>query len=944
MPYSRWPDNLLWSKSGSQGDVWHNASVKFVQTESGYVDNYIVFEGISGNSFTGDIAIDDIYISDGSPVTTMEPPVSDSTSFLTDVVDLQSTENDRSPPSNNDTPTKNTRSAKPTTSDMLSTWLSNTRIEYYNVTINTTEEPIIPELLTSLLSYTSLEYYNVTTNTTEEPITPELLTSLLSYTSLEYYNVTTNTTEEPITPELMTSLLSYTLLEYYNVTINTTAGEPFTTLRSFTTQSAATTSPDLLTTKAPPTIKCPSDISSTDTTPDWLIPIAKADETPPPPVYCSNKPGDSYPIGSVTTVTCNTTDVAGQQEMCSFYITIETDLSEEINNLTKNVGEDNVEKVAVELEEIVEKAEDVGDLQPADIQEVSVALETITDIESTNENVTDAIVSIVDAVLVASDSEDTVLTPATTSVILESFEQQISTAATNGQNYTQNEETLSVQTLSFDSDNLRHDVVFAVKQDKKETEVCIDGGCSANDQSITLPRDLVSNDKKSNVSFTSYYNSKLFQSSSSGNLSISSVILSATVYDDSLPPVFEEPVKIVFNIKKAYEDVSCVFWNATLNGFGDWSEDGCMLVGMDDDGSITCHCTHLTNFAVLFFPNTLKSKVVLVLDIVTYVGCGVSILCLLITIYVSLSKKTFRKLQPQKILLNLCISLTCLYITFICGIDTATPGTVACTTIAVLLHYFLLTSVAWTSVEATNMYLLLVKVVDANTSNLLRRSVILAWGLPLIPLVVLLSVDVSFYKNTNYCYLNTHESNVFIYAVITPIAIAMACNFIIYICILRSLYCSSYNVQEKCTTLKEKKKRVSNAIAISLLLGLTWIFGFLSFESEADHVFLILFCVFNSLQGVAIFYLFTFRKRRKKWKTTLNESLNKDLKKYFAKKKATKTTDESVTELITSTTDMNTTYTIEATYNTMCVVEETTEGENPAIGLDDDGRDEEHEV
>ncbi|XP_071946228.1 adhesion G-protein coupled receptor G7-like [Antedon mediterranea] len=282
----------------------------------------------------------------------------------------------------------------------------------------------------------------------------------------------------------------------------------------------------------------------------------------------------------------------------------------------------------------------------------------------------------------------------------------------------------------------------------------------------------------------------------------------------------------------------------------------------DNDGSITCNCTHLTNFAVLFFDNDLADTFELFLDILTYVGCVMSILCLLVTIVVSLSIKTLRKRQPQKILLNLSISLTCLYLTFICGIDTATPETVACTTIAVLLHYFLLTSVAWTSMEAVNMYLLFVKVFNAKSSKFLWFSMVFAWGIPCIPPIVLLTVDVSFYENKYYCYLNTMEFDVFIYAVLIPIAIAIFFNSIIFVLVLKSLYCSRSNAMlNKNATLEEKKKRVFNAIAISFLLGLTWVFGFLSFESKADHVFVILFCVFNSFQGVAIFYLFTFRQK-----------------------------------------------------------------------------------
>ncbi len=48
----------LWSLSGNQGNLWKQAQVSVLSAE----DFEVVFEGIVGSSFKGDIAIDDIYI------------------------------------------------------------------------------------------------------------------------------------------------------------------------------------------------------------------------------------------------------------------------------------------------------------------------------------------------------------------------------------------------------------------------------------------------------------------------------------------------------------------------------------------------------------------------------------------------------------------------------------------------------------------------------------------------------------------------------------------------------------------------------------------------------------------------------------------------------------------------------------------------------------------
>lgn len=53
-------------------------------------------------------------------------------------------------------------------------------------------------------------------------------------------------------------------------------------------------------------------------------------------------------------------------------------------------------------------------------------------------------------------------------------------------------------------------------------------------------------------------------------------------------------------------------------------------------------------------------------------------------------------------------------------------------------------------------------------------------------------------------------------------------------------------------------RRLQNAATISVLVGLTWVFGLLAI-GKAKVYFQLLFTVFNSLQGLAIFLLFCLR-------------------------------------------------------------------------------------
>ncbi|CAG2200379.1 MAM and LDL-receptor class A domain-containing protein 2 [Mytilus edulis] len=54
---------LVWSLSGNQGNAWHIANVPLSDLQS----MKVIFEGIAGDGYTGDIAIDDIQLMDACP-------------------------------------------------------------------------------------------------------------------------------------------------------------------------------------------------------------------------------------------------------------------------------------------------------------------------------------------------------------------------------------------------------------------------------------------------------------------------------------------------------------------------------------------------------------------------------------------------------------------------------------------------------------------------------------------------------------------------------------------------------------------------------------------------------------------------------------------------------------------------------------------------------------
>lgn len=93
----------------------------------------------------------------------------------------------------------------------------------------------------------------------------------------------------------------------------------------------------------------------------------------------------------------------------------------------------------------------------------------------------------------------------------------------------------------------------------------------------------------------------------------------------------------------------------------------------------------------------------------------------------------FRSLNRErsgKILLNMCVSMLLMNATFILMAETTrSDGMVLCTISAILLHYFLLTSLMWMCTEAVNMYQALIKVFTTYSSYFILKRCIVAWGM-----------------------------------------------------------------------------------------------------------------------------------------------------------------------------------------------------------------------
>ena len=94
---------------------------------------------------------------------------------------------------------------------------------------------------------------------------------------------------------------------------------------------------------------------------------------------------------------------------------------------------------------------------------------------------------------------------------------------------------------------------------------------------------------------------------------------------------------------------------------------------------------------------------------------------------VSVTSKT-RRGTVTRILLNLCVSLMILLIVLYVAEQFANSP-VGCRLANVFRYYLVLVSLFWNSIEAHNMYRMLVKVFDAeHQSHFVLKAAVVAWG------------------------------------------------------------------------------------------------------------------------------------------------------------------------------------------------------------------------
>ncbi|XP_046717249.1 adhesion G-protein coupled receptor G2 isoform X1 [Silurus meridionalis] len=411
--------------------------------------------------------------------------------------------------------------------------------------------------------------------------------------------------------------------------------------------------------------------------------------------------------------------------------------------------------------------------------------------------------------------------------------------------------------------------------------------------SITLPASLTGNlspqqqQLASRVQFNFYQKTTLFQDQllNSNRSRLISGVLGSSVANLSISNLRDQIVFILKNTETVEGNVSrsCVFWKFNLNGgSGGWSTEGCTVLNFSETETI-CGCNHLTSFGVLLdlsgegINNRLQATI---LTYITYIGCGISAIFLSVTLMTYLTFETLRKDIPSKIVIQLCLALLLLNLTFLLDAWLALYSNVVglCISTAFFLHYFLLASFTWMAMEAVHMYIALVKVFNTYVSRIMVKFGLAGWGIPLIVVIIVIAIDKNNYGLVSYGKFENGTSDQFCWlkndiayyvAVVAYFCVVFVLNFGMFIVVMVQLFRikrqNPHNLQHR-SVLQDMR----SGAGITVLLGLTWGFAFFAWGA-VNLPFMYLFAIFNSLQGFFIFVFHCAVKEnvRRQWRIHL---------------------------------------------------------------------------
>ncbi|NWV75599.1 AGRG1 protein, partial [Dasyornis broadbenti] len=332
---------------------------------------------------------------------------------------------------------------------------------------------------------------------------------------------------------------------------------------------------------------------------------------------------------------------------------------------------------------------------------------------------------------------------------------------------------------------------------------------------------------------------------------------------DTVVTNLSDPVVLTFFHDQLPRNVTplCVFWQEdTSASSGSWDSYGCATV--KGSSQTECRCNHLTYFAVLMVSSPEIASVHRnYLSIITYVGCLISALASICTIFFLYFRSQQRdKITSMRIHMNLLVAIFLLDVTFLISEHLAASGSEAiCRAGGLFLHFSLLSCLTWMGIEGYNLYRLVIEVFNAYNDHFLLKLCLVGWGFPFLCVMLIFLASWTNYGPFSvpiYESIDGRYTNATICWITSPLIHNIVnLGFFSLVFLFNSVMLGAM-VREILRQNKKghKLKHVLALFGLSILLGIPWALIFFSFTSGVFClVSLYIFTIINSLQGFLIF-------------------------------------------------------------------------------------------
>ena len=314
-----------------------------------------------------------------------------------------------------------------------------------------------------------------------------------------------------------------------------------------------------------------------------------------------------------------------------------------------------------------------------------------------------------------------------------------------------------------------------------------------------------------------------------------------------------------------------------------WYDGGIRNVSsndIDSDDLVRCLSFHATPFVVLVGVGNLESQSV-VLNILSYVGCVLSVICLLISlvIYLLFGRKLLKKIY-HFVHFQLALSLCLLYLAFLFGVEPAYANVwlyIPCKIVTVVVEYLLLVVFLWMLMEGLVVLIMIMWPFHQFGWKHFVIFSLLSWGIPLLYVIPFIpffheyyispplrdSSIVSLTNEAKYCFLHNDETTNLILSVTIPLALIIILNVIILTaviirCILIITQQISFSKLQRAQKTSLRLLRLLIVMFPVLVFG--WTFGLLAIYFNTA-VFAWMFTILCAFQGILILFFVLLIRR-----------------------------------------------------------------------------------